>query len=81
MLEALEQQQMVRLTSLRTLNDFKLLQLAWIYDLNFTPSLRMVLERDVIGRLSETVPQTPEVERALGNLRQYVRDRLGPTAS
>ena len=34
--------------SLTTLNDFKLLQLAWLYDLNFACSLRMVVERDYI---------------------------------
>jgi hypothetical protein len=79
-LTSLERREMVRLTSLRTLNDFKLLQLAWIYDLNFAPSLRMVLERCVIDRLSETMPRTPDVERATENLRQYVIGKLEETA-
>jgi hypothetical protein len=80
-LACLERGELVRLTSLRTLNDFRMLQLAWIYDLNFAPSLRMVLERGVIDRLSGTVPRTRSVERALGNLRQYVIRRLGGAAS
>jgi len=80
-LASLERREMVRLTSLRTLSDFMLLQLAWIYDLNFAPSLRMVLERGVIEQLSEAVPRTPEVERAIENLRQYVIGRLGGTAA
>jgi len=80
-LASLERREMVRLTSLRTLNDFKLLQLAWIYDLNFAPSLRMALERDVIGRLSRTVPRTRSVERAIGNHRQYVHERLNSTSA
>jgi putative nucleotidyltransferase with HDIG domain len=80
-LDSLEQREMVQLTSLRTLNDFKLLQLAWIYDLNFAPSLRMVIERGVIDRLSATIPQTPKVGRVLGNLRQYVAARLAGTAT
>lgn len=80
-LDSLEQREMVQLTSLRTLNDFKLLQLAWIYDLNFAPSLRMVIERRVIDRLSATIPQTPKVGRVLGNLRQYVAGRLAGTAA
>ena len=45
---SLNRREMVRLTSLRTLNDFRLLQLAWIYDLNFAPTLRLVLERSII---------------------------------
>jgi len=60
---------MVRLTSLRTLNDFRLLQLAWIYDLNFIPSLAMVLERSVIEQLTASMPQSDELSRVVGNLR------------
>jgi putative nucleotidyltransferase with HDIG domain len=71
-LASLGRREMVRLTSLRTLNDFRLLQLAWIYDLNFAPSLRMVRERGVIDRLSATLPPAPEVACALDSLRRYV---------
>lgn len=79
-LTSLERREMVRLASLRSLNDFKLLQLAWIYDLNFAPSLRMVLERNVIDQLSATVPQTREVSRALDAVRQYVNGRVAEVA-
>jgi hypothetical protein len=75
-LASLEQRQMVRLTSLRTLNDFRLLQLAWIYDLNFAPSLRMVLERSVIEQLTASIPQTDAIARVVGSLRNYVHERL-----
>jgi putative nucleotidyltransferase with HDIG domain len=76
-LASLGQREMVRLTSLRTLNDFKLLQLAWIYDLNFAPSLRMVRERGVIDRLTAAMPRTQEIDRALDDLRDHVRRRAG----
>ena len=75
-LAALEQRQMVRLTSLRTLNDFRLLQLAWIYDLNFAPSLAMVLEGRIIERLTAYVPRTGETVRIVDSLRNYVNERL-----
>ena len=75
-LACLGRREMVRLTNLRNLNDFRLLQLAWIYDLNFAPSLRMVLERDVIERLSLTIPRTPEIGRVLDDLRRHVEQRL-----
>ncbi len=67
---------MVRLNSLRTLNDFRLLQLAWICDLNFIPSLRMVLERSVIEQLTASIPRTDELSRVVGNLRNCVNERL-----
>jgi hypothetical protein len=73
---SLNRREMVRLTSLRTLNDFRILQLAWIYDLNFVPSLRMVLERSVIEQLTASLPQTDAISRVVDNLRNYVNERL-----
>jgi putative nucleotidyltransferase with HDIG domain len=73
----LRRREMVRLTSLGTLNDFKLLQLAWIYDLNFGPSLRILRERDIITRLSATLPADEEVRSSVEAVRRYVDERLG----
>jgi hypothetical protein len=75
-LEQLRRREMVRLTSLGTLNDFKLLQLAWIYDLNFVPSLRVLRERDIITRLSATLPADDAVRSSVDAVRQYVDERL-----
>jgi hypothetical protein len=75
-LEQLRRREMVRLTSLRTLNDFKLLQLAWIYDLNYAPSLRILRERDIITRLSATLPADDAVRSSVDAVRQYVDERL-----
>jgi hypothetical protein len=80
-LASLERREMVRLTSLRTLNDFKLLQLAWIYDLNFIPSLAMVLERRIIEQLTTSIPRTDEISRAADHLRSYVTGRIHAAAS
>jgi hypothetical protein len=78
-LDSLRRREMVTLASLRNLNDFKLLQLAWIFDLNFVPSLNMVRERGVIDLLSATVPRTGEVIRSLDAVRQYVDERVDGT--
>jgi hypothetical protein len=72
----LRQREMVRLASLGTLNDFKLLQLAWIYDLNFAPSLRILRERDIISLLSATLPNDDAVRSSVDAVRQYVDERL-----
>lgn len=73
---SLNRREMVRLSSLRTLNDFRLLQLAWIYDLNFAPTLRLVLERSLIEQLAASLPQTDELSQVADNLRNYVNERL-----
>ncbi len=75
-LPALEQRHMIRLSQLRTLNDFKLLQLAWIYDLNFLPSFRMVRDRNIIGHLAATLPPAGELVHAVDAVRRHVDERL-----
>jgi hypothetical protein len=56
-------------------NDFLLLQLSWIYDLNFRESFRLALERDCIGGVAAFVPKTPEVAEAVSTLRRYAANR------
>lgn len=75
-LASLLRQELVRLTALRTLNDFKLLQLAWIFDLNFTRSLQLLVERSLIERIAATLPQTREIKRAVDSLQDYVTIKL-----
>lgn len=69
---SLLRKEMVRLSSLSTLNDFKLLQLAWIFDLNFTRSLQLVLERSYIDRISAALPRSAEITQAVNSVRDYV---------
>jgi len=71
-LSALAAQQMVKMTSLKTLNDFKLLQLAWVYDLHFTTSFRIAQERDYVDIIAATLPDADEVRIAVQQVCAYV---------
>jgi putative nucleotidyltransferase with HDIG domain len=64
--------EMARKDSLQSLNDLKLLLLAWMYDINFACSQRMILERDYIRTLADILPQTGEIVRAVAIVRGYV---------
>jgi hypothetical protein len=75
-LTALKNEKMVQMSTLKTLNDFKLLQLAWIYDLNFASSLRILESRQYIDGIAATLPRTGEISGALATLRGYVHDGL-----
>jgi putative nucleotidyltransferase with HDIG domain len=65
-----------RLSNIRTLNDFKLIQLAWIFDLNFAGSFRMVQERKYIDKLAEYLPATREISEAVSVVRAHVERKL-----
>lgn len=71
-LASLLRRELVHLSSLRTLNDFKLLQLAWVFDLNFTGSLQLLMERSYIDELAATLPKKAEIAEAVNSVKAYV---------
>lgn len=72
----LKEKKLVTLASLETLNDFKLMQLSWIYDLNFRASFRLLEERDHIKRIIGSLPRTDEIGKAISILREFISSRL-----
>lgn len=67
---------MVQLSTLKTLNDFKLLQLSWIYDINFPTTLRLVRERRILDRFAVILPEDEAVRDALATVRGYLDRRI-----
>lgn len=63
-------------THLKTLNDFKLLQLSWIFDLHFKTSFRLILERDYIKRIAYKLPQNSKISSVFILLREFASQRL-----
>lgn len=55
----------VQLDSVRTLNDFKLLQISWVYDLNFSSSRRLLRERGHISELAASLPARDDIRMAV----------------
>lgn len=71
---------MVRLSAVKTLNDFKIMQLSWVYDLNYTTSFRLLDERGCINRLASTLPVDDGVSVAVGAVRDYINGKLNMQA-
>jgi len=80
-LAAVDAGQMVELTMLKSLNDFKLLQLSWVYDINFLSSLRLIRERRLLEQLAATLPENPRVKDIVGRLYEYLDQKLAGTAA
>jgi putative nucleotidyltransferase with HDIG domain len=75
-LNCLARGELARKEALTTLNDFKLLQLAWLYGLNYTCSLRMVEERGYIRTLATLLPRDREIDSAVETVSRFVRGKL-----
>ena len=76
-LAAIGSGKMVQLSVLKSLNDFKLLQLSWVYDINFLTTLRLVKEKEVLEKLAATLPREAAVLDALARVHDYLERRLG----
>jgi len=56
-------------------NDFKLLVMSWVFDINFTFSFRQIVERRYLPRLFTVMPQTPECKRAFEYCMRYLEQK------
>ncbi|GAB4388879.1 MAG: HD domain-containing protein [Thermodesulfovibrionales bacterium] len=63
------------IAGMRTLDDFRLVQLSWAYDLNFRTSFRLLLERDYIARILARLPREREIDEAAAALRAYAEGK------
>ena len=75
-IKSLKQRRFVRMQDLKTLNDFKLLQISWVFDLNFVPSFQTVQSRKYIEKLEETLPKSKEIKEAVQHAHDHVNSFL-----
>ncbi len=52
--------QIAQIKNLRSLNDFKLYQMGWVYDLNYRRSLEIIKERQYLERLRKALPKVSD---------------------
>jgi hypothetical protein len=77
---ALMRRETVNFSHVRNGNDFKLLQMSWVFDVNFAPALRKIRERNFLGQLRDTLPNTGEVKKAYEFVERELERRLLPLA-
>ena len=56
-------------------NDFALMRLGWIYDVNFTYTFKEILKRDYLALLKLPLPQDDRIENAFEEAQAYVEKR------
>ena len=61
---------------LQTWNDAKLCQLAWVYDINFAPTLERIRQRGFLEMIFEFLPKTADIEKVREKIFGYVNSRM-----
>jgi hypothetical protein len=75
-IEAILRGELIDYTRLRTLNDVKLLQLGWVYDINFTATLKRVKRRKFLKKLLDFLPATTDINKVKEKIFAYVDFRI-----
>jgi hypothetical protein len=65
------------MNKMRTLNDFKLLQLGWIYDLNFPVTVKIIKERQYLEAIRKSLPASEEIDGLMVHLNRFLGRQAG----
>jgi len=66
----------VDINHVKKLNDFKLLQIGWIFDINFKPTLHAVCSRRYLEMIRDVLPEPEKIGILFSIINKYVEERL-----
>jgi len=61
---------------LKTMNDARLLQIGWVYDVNFVATLERIKQRRFLEALFEFLPKTGQIEKVRTHIFDYLNRRI-----
>jgi len=61
---------------IQNLNDFKLLQAGWVFELNFIPTIRLFKERGYLSMIEDSLPSEEEITKIFQMIRAYIEQKL-----
>ena len=67
---------MIDMRQLQSLNDFKLLQMSWVHDINYQPTFQLIFERDYLKKIRNTLPATEEIDHIYSKLISYLKGNI-----
>jgi putative nucleotidyltransferase with HDIG domain len=66
----------VDIRHLNNLNDLKLFQISWIYDVNFPPTFQAIKERRYLDLLYGSLPQSEKTETIFNGVQAYLEQEI-----
>lgn len=70
--KALVNRKIVNMKHVRNINDIKLLQAGWIYDINFKPTFDLIAKRGYMESLRDSLPDTAEIKEIFKIIMAYI---------
>ena len=75
-IDALLKRELIHYDQIKTVNDAKLLQLGWVYDVYFDYSLKQIYDRGYLQQIINLLPKTKEIGQVTDCVLSYVQDRI-----
>lgn len=72
--ETILNKEVVKSGHVSSMNDLRLLQLSWVFDLNFRTSFSLAGDRAIISRLAVALPSADDIGRAVSVVQEHVRE-------
>lgn len=72
----IESGKLIKSENLRSFNDFKLMQLSWLFDINFSRSYQIIKERKYIEKIFNYLPYSDKTIKAKTNVLNYLNKIL-----
>ncbi|MCD6197875.1 MAG: HD domain-containing protein [Deltaproteobacteria bacterium] len=66
----------VNFAHLKNLNDFKLLQIGWVYDINFVQTLQCVQERCYLEMIRDVLPKSEKIAEIFDVLQTHMNEQI-----
>lgn len=61
----------------KSLGDFLLFQLSWVYDINFVPTMKQIAHRNILSYIAQWLPKNdPAINDLLTNAECYVANQI-----
>ena len=66
-------ERIVDINHVKNLNDFKLLQMGWVFDINFDPTLHYIKSRRYLEMIRDVLPESEKIQKIFENLSKINR--------
>ena len=74
--QSLINERLVLKKDLQNLNDFKLLQVGWLFDLNFAPSIARLAEKGYLEKIRAVLPKETKIDAIFKKVGVYMEGRI-----
>jgi len=74
--QAIIENRVIKHSEIITISDFKILQMAWVFDLNFLHSFTIINEKKFIPKIFQTIPQSQKADKIFEKIQNYVQERI-----